>query len=93
MKVGESVDIPTSRCINCGTEIEMTFVIGHETSHPHPGDVSICAGCGHIMVFADGLTLREPTAAEAHKIAGDPRLLAAQAGCAVYRANKNQEKG
>ena len=31
---------------------------------PRPGNVSLCLNCGHLALFADDLTLREPTAAE-----------------------------
>jgi len=34
--------------------------------------------CGHIMVFADDLTYREPTADEMVEIASDPSIIAIQ---------------
>jgi hypothetical protein len=40
--------------------------------------MTICAYCGHIMVFDDTLKLRNPTAAECKEIAGDKRILAVQ---------------
>jgi hypothetical protein len=49
-----------------------------EDAVPRPGDITLCLYCGHIMAFADDLTLRELNDEEAHDIAGDPRMLAAQ---------------
>jgi hypothetical protein len=45
---------------------------------PSPGDFTVCIYCGHIMAFADDLTLRELTGDEMHAIAGDPRIIRIQ---------------
>jgi hypothetical protein len=46
---------------------------------PSSGDFTVCIRCGHVMCFAEDLTLRDPTGAELVTIAGDWRLLAIQA--------------
>jgi hypothetical protein len=45
---------------------------------PSPGDASICLYCGHIMIYTDQLTFRNPNDAEMHEIAGDERILKIQ---------------
>ena len=41
-----------------------------------PGSPTVCLYCGHIMIFADDLTLREPTADESAALAQDWRIAA-----------------
>jgi hypothetical protein len=45
---------------------------------PHPGNITICFACGHIMAFANDLTLRELTDEEMHAVAGNPEIIAVQ---------------
>jgi hypothetical protein len=40
--------------------------------------VTVCIYCGHIMVYGEGLTLRDPTPAEMAEVAGDRRILMVQ---------------
>lgn len=41
-----------------------TSLDGNEDFRPEPGNVTLCIYCCHIMVYADDLTLRDPTAEE-----------------------------
>lgn len=78
------VHIPPSPCTNCGELLDGATRVKETTSKrarrdmPDPGSVTVCIYCGHIMVFGDGLILRDPTTAEIAEIAGDRRILAIQ---------------
>ena len=37
--------------------------------------MTICLDCRHLMVFADDMTVRNPTDDEVREIAGDPDIL------------------
>ena len=65
------------RCLGCGrVNDQVTDLInGHE---PTTGAYTVCIECGHVMVFAADLSVRNPTDDEMCKIAGDKRLLAIQ---------------
>jgi hypothetical protein len=77
MKRGVDSRVPPSACLHCGKINDAALGVDHDAS-PSPGDVTVCFYCGHIMVFGDDLLMRNPTDAEIHDIAGDPRVLAAQ---------------
>lgn len=68
--------MPVCHCLACGAELDCATHPGIDA--PSPGDVSICLTCGHIMMFADDLTLRNPTDAEMIMLAGDREIVAAQ---------------
>jgi hypothetical protein len=52
---------------------------------PEPGQFTVCIRCGHLMVFAEDLSLRDPTDKEAYEIAGHPLMLATQRALALMR--------
>jgi hypothetical protein len=68
--------MPACPCLHCGKVVDAGMNVINER-RPGPGDYSICAYCGHLMVFAEDLMLREPTNAEIDAIAGDPVLVRA----------------
>lgn len=69
--------VPESICLDCGKRLDCaTRLRGADA--PVPGDVTICLNCGHIMVFADDMTLRNPTDAEIVAIAGNREVVAVQ---------------
>ena len=70
-------DIPASPCLSCGKRNDATTSCFGDNV-PSAGDVTVCFYCGHIMVFNNDLTLRNPTNAEIRHIAGDRRILAVQ---------------
>jgi hypothetical protein len=78
MKLGTPRRIAASQCLHCGETLDGATSIDMDDA-PDPGDITVCLLCGHIMAFADDMTLREPTDAEAKDAAGDPRILAIQA--------------
>ena len=75
-KLGPDFHVKESACTNCGHSMNGALAVGDDQA-PVPGDVTLCIRCGHLMAFADDLTLRELTAAEAVDIAGDPILVGA----------------
>jgi len=77
MKVGTDRHIPRSLCLHCGKPLDGATSVNVDAP-PDPGDVVVCLFCGHIMAFADDLTLRPLTDAEANEVAGDERILAIQ---------------
>jgi len=57
---------------------------------PSPGDVTLCIGCGHIMAFADDLSFRELTDQEIVAVAGDQRIVQAQALLASFKKSRGK---
>jgi len=85
-KVGEDVIVPLSHCPECGHKLDAANVVEEgeiQGTQPEPGDFTICLNCGHLMVFTEGLKLREPNDEEARIIAGDKRMLAIQRARAI----------
>jgi len=82
LKLGKDVNVPVSTCTNCGVLADAaTGVAAHDHEGeivPEPGDFTVCLQCGHIMTFADDLTLRDLTDEEVIRAAGDKRLIAIQ---------------
>jgi hypothetical protein len=64
-------------CLGCNERIDGASE-PFEGGSPNPGDVTVCIYCGHIMVFGEGLKLRNPDDDEIKEIAGDRRILAIQ---------------
>jgi hypothetical protein len=60
-------------------------------STPGPGDITLCIYCGHIMAFADDLTLRELTNEEIYEVAGDERILKIQRARKACRGETARE--
>jgi hypothetical protein len=77
MKIGESRKLPPCPCPSCGKALDATSEAGGNGA-PKPGDITLCIYCGHLMAFANDLTLRELTDGEMHAIAGDRRIIAIQ---------------
>ena len=71
--------MPASACLSCGDKLDACTGLYGAGDVPHPGDITICLRCGNIMAFADDLSLRELNDREAHAVAGNPKILAAQA--------------
>lgn len=74
--LGEGQEMPEAECQNCGSVHDMASAV-NEDAVPKPGDASICILCGHLSVFADDFSLRDPTNEEIKKYAGDSRIVAA----------------
>jgi hypothetical protein len=67
--------IPLSKCLACGVNLDAATFTGPEDKRPTPGAITICFYCGHIMAFAYDLTLRALTDEEMIEVAGHPTLL------------------
>ena len=83
----KQMQVPASVCQNCGTKCDGATGLKDDEC-PSPGDYSICVYCGHLMIFSDGLVLRNPTDEEIISIAGDPALIMATAIAERYRKEK-----
>ena len=77
-----------SECLHCGRVLYGATGIDGDSS-PMPGDIIVCIYCGHIQAFADDLSFRDLTDAEAHEIAGDRRILDVQTARSI--AEKEME--
>lgn len=77
-----------SSCPNCGNKADAATAVGNVDLTPRPGDYTVCVCCGHVLVYADDLKVREPTEKEIDRIAGHPILLEAQRIAAVWRKLK-----
>lgn len=76
-RIGKSVQLAGKpQCVGCGELLDGATGVG--ANRPRPGSVSVCLYCGHISVFANDLSLREPTSEEMHEIAGNETILAIQ---------------
>jgi hypothetical protein len=76
-------------CLNCARAVESSTCVSERDVQPSSGDITICFYCGHIMAFADDLSLRKLTNKEMHEVAGDKRILAAQAARVKILEEKN----
>jgi hypothetical protein len=80
--------MPDSACLSCGKRLDRA-TMSNGDHRPSPGNITICAfGCGHIMAFADDLSLRELTDNEIIDVAGDPRLVQLQKICGRIRKKR-----
>lgn len=83
--------IPENNCTNCGKRLDAVDNLGEEEEMPEPGNFTVCLGCGHVMVFAEGLSLRDPDDSEIHEIAGNPELLKIMKMSAAFQLWKASE--
>ena len=74
----KSVRLPVSNCLNirCGMPNDAASHRGRAT--PRPNDYTVCFYCGHVMAFAEDLTMRALTGKEMIDTAGDQRIIAIQ---------------
>ena len=52
---------PPSRCPVCSTVLDAAQEVHGEDSAPTPGDYSLCAMCGSVLVYDTQLVLAHPT--------------------------------
>lgn len=90
MKLGERVSVPQCECLNCHLVMNSSTAMNEDGSTvlPDEGSITICSECGHIMAFGEGLKLRELSDEEMLTIAGDKRILIAQAALAEARKRR-----
>src|SRR5438477_16594 len=85
--IGSPRRTPLTSCPSCGKPLDGATGIDVD-ARPKPGDITICGYCRHLMLFADDLTVRELTDAEAVEVAGDETMLAAQNALAILMKAK-----
>ncbi len=73
-RVGRSARTRQNHCLNCEMLIDGATGVDHRNK-PHPGAITICIYCGHMMAFAKDMTLRELTEEEIYDLAGDKTVL------------------
>lgn len=56
-----TIRLPARACPRCAQVLDA--LDGHSAA-PRPGDVTLCAYCGAVLVFAEGMALRLMTPAE-----------------------------
>ena len=67
--------VPPTTCIECGTVNDSAaFASGPGVVRPREGNISMCFECGHLAIYNEDLSLREPTIDEMLKLAKDPKL-------------------
>ena len=64
-------------CDGCGELLTGNAPIDLHRAKPDPGDWSICMHCGNLAIFADDLSLRPLTEAEAREAEADETIMAA----------------
>lgn len=74
----ERMKLKESNCPSCGKTLNAATVLGDDDTRPNPGEFTVCMYCGHIMAFADDLTVRELTADEMIEAAAHPGILEIQ---------------
>lgn len=68
-----STRVPISPCLECGEPNDAaTNPFGGRG--PRPNDFTICMYCGHVMAFAEDLTMRALTKKERREVERDPRV-------------------
>lgn len=98
--------IRVTRCTACGQKFDGVSCV-HGEEHPggkrifdlneemlpHPGAVTVCIVCGHIMAFDEDLQLRDLTKDEELQVAGNPALMIIQrARSSAIKAGKLKEE-
>lgn len=64
-----------SNCLNCGKGLDAAMNAAQKDDPPSLGDVTICFYCHHLMIYGDGMKLRNPTDDEMKEIAADKDIL------------------
>jgi hypothetical protein len=79
-RVGREYRVKDSNCLACGELCTAASGVDVKpgADRPEPGRITVCLFCGHIMAFAEDMSMRELTNEEARDVAGDPRILALQ---------------
>lgn len=52
-----SQDVPMQRCPNCNEEMGAVTYLGPGDPMPEPGNLTICAECGTLLEFGEGLNV------------------------------------
>lgn len=66
---------PEFKCPSCGS-LNNRASDAFAADKPSPGDASICFYCFNLMIFGEGLVVRQPTEAERAELESDPEFKA-----------------
>ena len=77
--------VPASVCLNCGKRLNAAATMEDMNARPDPGDMTVCFYCGHLMAFADDLSMRELTDEEILDAGGNETILEIQKMRAAYK--------
>ena len=77
MKIGQDLPLPLAKCTGCGELVNDATSVDKDGAAPGGGDVTICIFCGHVMIYNDDLSMREPTGDEMRELFNDPRIVEA----------------
>ena len=91
--LGKTRDVPKSTCLNCNEVAEAATPVSEQDALPEPGNITVCFKCGHLMAFADDLTLRALTGEEMVACAGDERIVAFQRARSGLHVLLNRKRG
>ena len=58
------MNIPKSKCLYCGHDLNQVASLYEEEEQPQAGDLTVCIRCANVLVFKDDLFLRKPTKKE-----------------------------
>lgn len=56
-----STTVPTQHCPNCKSLLDAATDVTGAKATPQAGDVTICLSCATVLLFEEGLTVRETT--------------------------------
>jgi hypothetical protein len=87
--LGRTSRLAKTKCPSCGTALGAATSYQSD-AYPDDGDYTVCIECGHIMVFEGGRP-RNPTDAEIHAVAGDPRIIQLQNLLHCYRQERSKK--
>lgn len=71
--IGGHHRVEPTRCPACGSTHSCHGNAAGEGA-PKPGDISVCAYCGVLLVFEQDLALRKATPEETAKVTADPEV-------------------
>jgi hypothetical protein len=93
-RAGDGPNAVATPCLGCGAILDSGTLLGDKLKdvRPTPGSISICWKCGHLQAYAADLTFRPLTDAEMIEVAGDPRILLANAIREPVRKLNRDEK-
>jgi hypothetical protein len=67
--------VDPDNCPYCDTHLDaITPGPGNPDATPEPGDITVCIGCCHVLVFDRDMKTRKPTVQEALWAMTDPQI-------------------
>jgi hypothetical protein len=83
--------VTSCTCPSCGSPLDSVSNANDNENHaPKEGDITVCFRCGHVLIYQEDGTVRNPTDKEIIEIAGDPDII--RMTNAVARVKKIRER-